>query len=92
METDFLNNNTKVKIAFLCLLVMSSFDIWFDFSHGIPIKYLVFEGFVFFVCLIGFNFYLTRDKANKKEQIATLKKLKHSAFCREQLLLCSKWR
>lgn len=54
------------------------FDIWFDFSQGIPFRYLILEALVFFVSLVGFYFFLgllLQKRARAKDQLLRLKSL-----------------
>ena len=73
-----LNKSIKLSLAFLCLLFMAAFDIWFDFKNGIQIRHLLFEGMVFFVSLIGFNFFLSKALKNQYKQTERIKSLEDS--------------
>lgn len=81
-----LNKSIKLSLAFLCLLLMAGFDIWFDFSHGLPVKYLLFESLVFFICLVGFNFFLSKAINSQKKQQKLISSLKLSVDERESRL------
>lgn len=55
---------------------MSAFDIWFDFKHGIPVRHLFFEILVFFICLFGFNFFISKFINFQKKQSAEMTSIK----------------
>lgn len=73
----YLNKSIKFSLFFLCLLVMAGFDIWFDFQNGIPVRYLLFETSIFFVCLVGFNFFLTKSLEGHSQQKQLIRSLKN---------------
>lgn len=73
---NYLNKSIKLSLFFFSLLIMAGFDIWFDFQHGLPIRYLLFETFIFFICLVGFNFYLSKFLKDHNEQKSLIHSLK----------------
>lgn len=81
-----LNKNMKFSAYFLCIVLLAAFDIWFDFQHGIPFRYLIFEGLVFFLALIGFNFFLQRFLQSSKNQRSKLTHLQDEIDRKDQQL------
>lgn len=81
-----LNKNMKFSAYFLCILLLAAFDIWFDFQHGIPFRYLIFEGLVFFLALVGFNFFLQRFLDGSKQQKVRLSSLQKEVDRKDQQL------
>lgn len=80
------NINVKFTAYFLLIMILASFDIWFDFQHGIPFRHLIFEASVFFVSLVGFNYFLSRTLKSSQNQKEFVAKLEQRVSDREQKL------
>lgn len=65
----------RLSVYFLVVIALALLDIWFDFKHGIPARHLLFEVFIFFLGLVGFNYFSSMAYKIHREKLNQLQSL-----------------